>query len=123
MKLSVIMPVYNGQDFVSKAIESILGQTFSDFEFIIINDGSTDRTLKILESYQKKDKRIVLLNQENKGIAKSLNRGIAKAKGDYIARQDADDISFPDRLRNQVEFLDNNKDVGFLGCSCEMIDE
>jgi len=123
MKVSVIMSVYNNQDFVSGAIDSILGQTFNDFEFIIINDGSTDETEKIIRRYQKQDDRIVIISQENKGLTRSLNIGIDNAKGEYIARQDADDVSLPQRLKEQVDFLDNNKVIGFAGSSFEMIDE
>lgn len=123
MKVSVIMSVYNNQDSVSEAIDSILGQTFDDFEFIIINDGSTDATEKAILRYQEKDNRIVIINQENKGLTRSLNIGIENAKGEYIARQDADDVSLPQRLKEQVDFLDKNKEIGFAGSSFEMIDE
>ncbi|MHA2284076.1 MAG: glycosyltransferase family 2 protein [Promethearchaeota archaeon] len=120
-KISVIMSVYNGENYLSEAVDSILNQTFKDFEFIIINDGSTDGTGAILESYN--DPRIVLVNQEHIGLTKSLNKGIALAKGQYIARQDADDISLNKRLENQLEFLKKNKNVALLGTAAEIIDE
>ena len=120
-KISVAMAVYNGEKYLREAVDSILNQTFTDFEFIIINDGSTDRTREILESYN--DPRIVLINQEHIGFTKSLNKGIALAKGDYIARQDADDISMPERLEKQLEFLENNKNVALLGTAAKIVDE
>jgi len=122
MKLSVVMSVYNDSKTVSKAVESILNQTFTDFEFIIINDGSTDNTASIIKDHQRKDKRIVFFNNDNFGLARSLNLGIKNAKGEYIARQDADDISLPDRFKYQIQFLDRNRIIGFVGCNCVIID-
>ena len=107
--ISVIMPVFNGEKFLSKAIESILNQTFSDFELIIINDGSTDNTENIIEKYKTMDKRIIVKNQKNKGLTKSLNIAISIAKGEYIARQDADDISLLNRFEKQIFWLINKK--------------
>ncbi|RXK00110.1 glycosyl transferase family 2 [Arcobacter sp. CECT 8986] len=121
--VSVIMSVYNDEKYVSIAIDSILKQSFENFEFIIINDGSIDRTLEILKKYKGKDSRIVLINQENKGLTKSLNIGIEKAKGKYIARMDSDDISYPERLQKQIEFLENNEEYGLLGTNVEKIDK
>ena len=107
-KISVIMPVYNMEKFLAKAIDSILNQTINNFEFIIINDGSTDNSLNILKSYN--DKRIKIINNsKNLGIAKSLNKGKEVAVGEYIARQDADDISEPDRFFHQLDYLNKNK--------------
>jgi len=120
-KVSVVMSVYNGERYLREAIDSILNQTFKDFEFITINDGSTDRTSEILESYN--DLRIVLIHQENIGLTKSLNKGIALAKGEYIARQDADDISMPERLEKQISFLEEHKSVALLGTTVKIIDE
>jgi len=100
-KISIIMPVYNGEKHMKLSIESILHQTFPDFEFIIINDGSTDNTWEILQEYANQDSRIIPLTQENMGLTISLNRAIDLAQGKYIARQDADDISFPERLKIQ----------------------
>ena len=119
-KVSVVISVYNGEKYLKEAIDSILSQTFKDFEFIIINDGSTDKTLKIIKSY--KDPRIVLISRENKGLVESLNEGIKKAKGKYIARQDADDISVKNRLYSQLELLEKeNKNAVFS--FFEMIDD
>ncbi len=120
-KVSVVMSVYNGEKYLKEAIDSILNQTFKGFEFIIINDGSTDKTRKILEFYT--DPRIRLINQANMGLAKSLNRGLKIARGEYIARMDADDISLPERLEKEVKLLDNHKDVGLVGIFPMKMDE
>ena len=113
-KVTVLMSVYNGEKYLREAIDSILGQTFTDFEFIIINDGSTDGTLEILESYH--DPRIVVVSQENRGLTKSLNKGLAMARGEYVARMDSDDISLANRLERQIYFMDRNPEVGVCGC-------
>jgi glycosyltransferase involved in cell wall biosynthesis len=119
-KVSVVMSVYNGEKYLKEAIDSILNQTFKDFEFIIINDGSTDNSLKIIKSY--KDPRIVLISRKNKGLVASLNEGIKKARGEYIARQDADDISVKNRLYRQLGLLEKeNKNAVFS--FFEMIDD
>ncbi|GIV38766.1 MAG: hypothetical protein KatS3mg033_0566 [Thermonema sp.] len=114
--VSVVMPVYNAEKFLAEAIESILNQTFTDFEFLIFNDGSTDNSLKIIQQYQRKDSRIKLVySGENKGYVFHLNEGIRLAKGKYIARMDADDIALPERLEKQVEFLEKNEDYVLCG--------
>jgi len=118
--ISVVMAVYNSEKYIREAVDSILNQTFRNFEFIIINDGSTDKTQEILESYN--DPRIVLTHQKHMGLTKSLNKGIALAKGKYIARQDADDISLPDRLEKQIEFLELHKDISLIGTAAKIID-
>lgn len=120
-KVSVILPVYNGEKFLKEAINGILAQTFKDFELIIINDGSTDGTQKIIDSY--KDKRIFKLKQENKGLVASLNRGIELSKGEYIARHDADDISLPIRLEKQVSYLDSHPGSVLIGTRATEINE
>ncbi|MCJ7575561.1 MAG: glycosyltransferase [Dehalococcoidia bacterium] len=117
------MPVYNGEKYLEKAIESILTQTFRDFEFIIIDDGSTDDTSDILARYQQKDARIRVYHQKNQGLMASLNRGCQLAQGKYIARMDADDVSLPERLEQQVRFLDTRPDIGILGTWMEVIDK
>ena len=122
-KISVVMPVYNGQCYLCEAVDSILNQTFSDFEFIIIDDGSTDGTWNILEKYSKQDQRIqIYRNATNLGITKTLNRGLHIARGDYIARQDSDDISMPDRFQKQVDILDNQPQTILVSCNMELID-
>jgi len=112
--VSVLMPVYNGEKYLKEAIESVLHQTYTNFEFIIVNDGSTDVSEQIILSYS--DDRIVYLkNTYNLKLIQTLNLGFSKAKGKYIARMDADDISLPMRLEKQVEFLEKNPDIGVLG--------
>lgn len=121
MKITVLISVYNGEKYLREAIESILGQTFSDFEFLIINDASTDSSREIILSC--KDSRIKLIDNEiNLGLTKSLNKGLKLAQGEYVARMDADDVSLPSRLEKQVEFLENNPEIGVLGCRCHIID-
>lgn len=108
------MPAYNAEQYICEAIESILNQTYKDFEFIIINDGSTDGTREIIKSYN--DPRIVYLeNKKNSGIVVTLNRGLDFATGEYIARMDADDIAIDNRLEKQVTYMEQNKNVGLLG--------
>jgi len=108
------MSVYNGEPFLREAIDSILQQTFTDLEFLIINDASTDQSVKIIESYQ--DSRIQMFsNVENIGLTKSLNKGLDLARGKYIARMDADDISLPIRLEKQVAFMESHSEVGLCG--------
>lgn len=114
-EISVVMSVYNGERYLAESIQSILDQTFSDFEFIIIDDGSTDGSLDILQFYMKKDDRIILMSRENKGLIASLNEGICLAKGKYIARMDADDVSYKKRFEKQIRFLEANTEVGVCG--------
>jgi len=121
-KVTVLMAVYNGEKYLRESIDSILNQTFTNFEFLIINDGSTDKTLEILKSYS--DLRIKIINnKENIGLIKSLNKGLKIAKGKYIARMDADDISEPERFEKQVEFLNTNPSIGVVGINSIVIDE
>lgn len=121
-KISVVMPAYNAEKYIAEAIESILNQTYRDFEFIIINDGSTDKTEEIILSYT--DDRIVYLkNEKNMGIVYTLNRGLDIAKGEYIARMDADDISLPERFKTQVQFMDKNTDIAVLGTAINIFGE
>ena len=118
------MGVYNTQDvnILCKAIDSILNQTLKEFEFIICNDGSLDNTIDVLRSFEKKDSRIILLdNDDNKGLAYSLNRCIRMSKGKYIARMDADDISLENRLEQQYNFLENNLDYVLVGCCSKIL--
>lgn len=119
-KVTVLMPVYNAEKFLSEAIESILGQSFSDFEFLIIDDGSTDNSIDIIHSY--KDDRIHLFrNKRNMGISKTLNMGIEMAGSDLIARMDADDISLADRLNKQYNFMHNHPEYCFVSSDVEKI--
>jgi glycosyltransferase involved in cell wall biosynthesis len=122
LKISVIMSVYNGEKYLKEAIESILSQTFTDFEFIIVDDGSTDSSLAIIKSYN--DERIKIINNEgNIGLTKSLNKALNEARGEYIARQDADDISLPNRFEEQLKFLEKHSEVVLLGTFAYSIDK
>jgi glycosyltransferase involved in cell wall biosynthesis len=118
--ISVLMPAYNAEKYIGKAITSLLKQTFSSYELIIINDGSTDNTENIIHSFN--DKRIKLINQDNKGIAAALNAGLEAAQAKYIARFDADDICLPDRLEIQYKFLAANPDYVIVGSDADYVD-
>ena len=121
-RVTVLMAVYNSERYLRQAVDSILRQTFTDFEFLIINDGSTDQSRNIILSYG--DPRIQLIdNPENIGLTKSLNRGLALARGELVARLDADDISHPERLEHQVEYLDRHPDSVLLGTQARVINE
>src|ERR1035437_799289 len=114
--ISVLMPAYNAEKYIGEAIESILNQTFKDFELIIVNDASTDSTLSIIQKFAKKDKRVkVYENKKNLYIAANRNRLIKLANGKYVAWQDADDISMLKRLEHQYKFLEKYKEVGIVG--------
>ena len=103
--ISVILPIFNGEKYLHEAIDSILCQTFDNFELIVINDGSSDGTQEIIEEYARLDSRVVLVSRENKGLVASLNEGIGKARGSWIARMDQDDIAHPERFEKQLEAL------------------
>jgi len=123
-KVSVITAVYNGEKYLAETIESILNQTFQNFEYIIINDGSKDSSLKIITELMKKDKRIVLINnKKNIGSALSRNLGLKKAQGKYIAILDHDDISLPERLEKEYNFLEKNHDIFLVGSGAINIDK
>lgn len=117
--ISVLMPVYNCALYLAEAIESILNQTFTDFELIVLDDGSTDDSAKIAKNYS--DSRIIYhCNEKNLGLANNLNVGLRMAKGKYIARMDGDDVSLPDRFRTQVDFLEQNKEIDLCSCGLMM---
>jgi glycosyltransferase involved in cell wall biosynthesis len=113
--VSVVLPIYNGEKYLTEAIDSILAQTFSDFELIIIDDGSTDTSLTILQKYQNRDERIRLISRENRNLATTLNDLIDMARGKWIARMDQDDISLPLRLERQLHWLEV-KNADLCGC-------
>lgn len=117
-KISVVMPVWNGEKYIREAIDSILNQTYGDFEFIIIDDGSTDQTIEIIDSYD--DSRIRLFKRDHEGIVSALNFGVGQARAEWIARQDADDVSLPERFKRQMRLLKNSEAVLCYG-ACEMI--
>src|SRR5512134_3549033 len=102
-RVSVVMSVYNGEKYLEEAVESILNQTFRDFEFIVVDDGSSDSTPRLLALYERRDPRVLIYRfDDNRGLSTALNFGIERARGKYIARMDADDISLPNRLQEQV---------------------
>jgi glycosyltransferase involved in cell wall biosynthesis len=121
--VSIIMSVFNGEDFLEDSIKSVLNQTFKNFEFIIIDDGSLDKSLKIIKYFQAIDSRIKIITQNNNGLAKSLNVGIKYSKGKYIARIDADDLCCESRLEKQYMFMENNHLVDLIGSSVDVINE
>ena len=118
--VTVLMPVYNGEKYLKEAIESILNQTFKDFEFLIINDGSTDNSVKIIQSFN--DLRIRLIhNESNIGLIKTLNKGLKLSNGKYIARMDCDDVSLPKRLSVQINFMEKHPEIGVCGSWVKII--
>ena len=125
IKVSIILPTYNGGKYVINAVESVLFQSFSDWELIIINDGSNDDTESLLEKYIKKEPRIIYLKNEKKiGVQKTLNKGIKKSKGEYIARIDDDDEWInKDKLKEQIEFLEKNNDYVLVGTNGVVVDD
>ena len=119
-KVTILMPVYNGEAYLRQAIDSIINQTFRDYELLIINDGSTDSSVSIIKEYN--DPRIrVIHNEKNLKLIASLNKGLEIARGEYIARMDCDDISLPQRLEKQVEFMESHRDVGLCGSWIQFI--
>jgi glycosyltransferase involved in cell wall biosynthesis len=119
--ISVLLPVYNAENYIRASIESILNQTYSNFELIILNDGSTDGSEAIIKEF--KDKRIHYVFHQNRGLAKTLNVGIKLSNGSIFARQDADDISLPNRFEEQIHFLNEHPTVMLLGTGAQIIDE
>jgi len=119
-KVTVLMPAYNAGKYIGEAITSVLDQSFTDFELLIVNDGSTDETVKIIKSFN--DSRIILINQDNKGIASALNLGLSYAKAPYIARFDADDVCSPNRLKIQYDFITAYPEYSVIGSAADYID-
>jgi glycosyltransferase involved in cell wall biosynthesis len=119
--VSVVMPVFNGEDYLKLAIDSILCQSLKEIEFIIVDDGSNDSTSQILLAYC--DQRLTVISQNHRGIPFALNSGLKIAKGKYVARQDADDISILNRLEKQITFLEENPEIGLLGSFVSIIDK
>ena len=120
--VSVIMPVRNGGAYLAPAVDSVLAQTFADFELIIINDGSTDDSREIIEDYARADSRIRAFSQAGQGLVPALNRGLAKAKGRYLARMDSDDICLPYRFATQVKELEARPELGVVGSAVLIMD-
>jgi glycosyltransferase involved in cell wall biosynthesis len=121
--VSILMPAFQVEKYVGKAIESILAQTYPHWELIILDDGSTDTTPEIIQRYAVLDHRIQFHHREHKGLVDTLNKGIELAKGKYLARMDADDIAFPERLEKQIIFLEEHPKIGILGTAVRTIDE
>jgi len=120
-KISVVMPVYNSERYLREALDSIINQSFSDFECLVIDDGSTDGSSDIIKSFN--DPRIICITKDHSGLIDTLNQGIAQCKGDYIARCDSDDICEPDRFKCQVDFLDQNPLCVVVGSHAVAVDE
>jgi GT2 family glycosyltransferase len=121
--VSVVMSVRDGERFLAAAVDSVLAQTFTNLELVIVDDGSTDSSPRILADYASRDDRVLVRRQENAGLATSLNRGIASARAPLIARLDADDVARPHRVQQQVAYLTQNPAVGLVGGAVEFIDE
>ena len=120
--VTVVLAAYNEEENISKAIESIVNQTYQSWELIIVNDCSTDSTLKLIKQYNSHEKIKILCNSKNVGLAKSLNYAISVSNSDYIARMDADDICFPERLMTQMNFMRANPDIDVLGAGARYFD-
>ena len=117
-KISVILPVYNAEKYIAEAINSILAQSYQNFELIILNDGSTDTSLAVINSYSS-NPQVKIVTHENKGLIATLNKGIALAQGEYIARMDADDIAYPERFKKQLALFEANAELGVCSASTE----
>jgi glycosyltransferase involved in cell wall biosynthesis len=120
--ISVCMPVYNAERYVAEAVESILNQTFGDFEFLIVDDGSTDGSLEVLRDYAGRDRRIRLTSRPNKGLVATLNELVEQSRGRLLARMDADDVALPERFARQVEYLRSHPECLVVGCRVWEID-
>ena len=120
--VTVLMACYNASGYLSEAVKSILAQTYSDYEFIIVNDGSTDSTLDMVKGYAAQDGRIVVISKNNTGLPDSLNKGLGVAKGNWIARLDADDIALPNRLARQIAYVEEYPSTVLVGTGCTLID-
>lgn len=122
-RISVLMPVYNAESYLAAAVESILAQTWQDFEFLIMDDGSSDRTPQILQAYAQNDPRIHVYQSQNQGVSAARNSLLQKARGEYVAVMDADDIALPHRLAAQIHYLDHHPEIVCVGGSHDLIDE
>ena len=122
-RVSVLLAVYNGDRHLEASLRSVLDQSFADFELIVVDDGSTDGTAEILAAIQRADSRVVVVRQPNRGLTASLIRAASMARAGYLARQDADDISPPERFRRQVEFLDAHPSIAAVGAWADIINE
>lgn len=123
MRISVLLPLYNGEAYIREAVESVLAQTLGDFELLILDDGSRDRSSAIVREIARRDPRVRVIARENRGLTETLNELLTAARGDLVARMDADDVCLPDRFARQVAFLDARPEVVCVGGDVEMIDE
>ncbi|MDN3642103.1 glycosyltransferase [Lutimonas halocynthiae] len=124
MKVSIVMSAYNCESFLEQALESLINQSYQEFELILFDDASTDSTKKIIQNFALKDTRIItVFNDVNKGLTANLNIGISLSKGEYIARMDADDIALPSRIEKQVKFLDDHQEIDLVGSAAFDINE
>lgn len=121
--VSVVMPVYNDQRFLQESLLSIRNQTYKNLEFIIVNDGSSDKSAEIITNNALEDKRIIAINQNHSGLTKAFNKGISISRGNLIAIQDSDDVSLPERIEKEIEFLSKNEEYGLVGSRWRLIDE
>jgi GT2 family glycosyltransferase len=122
VSLTVLLAVYNGQKYLRESLDSVLAQTFGDFEFLIIDDGSTDQTLSILKQYQARDTRIRLVSRPNRGLTNTLNEGLSLARGEFLARMDADDLCLPQRFEKQLAYLRAHPECVLVGSRVEVMD-
>ena len=122
-KISVLLPVYNAEDFLARTLDSLIHQTYTDFEILAVNDGSTDGSLKILKEYADRDKRIVIIDQKNMGLVNTLNKAAGLAKGEFLARMDSDDLSLPRRFELQIEAFEKNPDAVLVAGGFDVMDE
>ncbi len=120
-EISVVLPFYNAENTLEAAIQSILSQTFIGFELLLIDNNSTDKSREVAEKIARSDERILLLNEHKRGVAHAMNCGLRNARGKFIARMDADDIAVPERLQKQVDFLNQNPDIGLAGCEVKYV--
>jgi glycosyltransferase involved in cell wall biosynthesis len=121
--ITVLLPVYNAEPYLAQALQSVLAQTYGDFEVIVVDDGSTDGSREIITRYAREESRIRVIARENRGLVQSLNEGLSQATGEYVARMDADDVCLPERFSKQVTFLRTNPDHVVVGSSFIYIDE
>lgn len=120
-EISVVLPFYNAENTLDAAIQSILEQTSSDFELVLVDNNSSDKSWEIAEKYSSTDTRIRLLSEEKQGVSNAMNCGLRNARGSFIARMDADDISYPERLQKQCDFLTQNPKIGLVGCEVKYV--
>lgn len=120
-EISIILPFFNAEKTIERAVRSILAQTFPDFELLLVNNNSTDKSAEFLQPFAANDSRVILLNEKKQGVAFAMNCGLQYARGKFLARMDADDVSMPDRLEKQLRYLIKNPEIGFIGSEVEYV--